>query len=104
MTKANIINKFNEIEKNIKLCNNPKNGNFAFGVIFKTDKFMTYYNDFHTVYEKSNFKLFSIKTDSLLEIVTVFIAISDISSYDDRIKMKTFLMWASENGIIDFYS
>ena len=104
MTKSSIISKFDEIEKNIELCKNPNNGDFAFGVIFNTDKFMTYYNEFQTVYDKSNFELHKIKTDNSLKIITVFIVIKHNASCTDRLKMKIFLTWALDVGIIDFFN
>lgn len=104
MTKTSIINKFDEIEKNIELCKNPcQNVSFAFGVAFKTDKFMTYYNDFQSVCEKSNFKLASIKTYNSIDIIVAFITATDISNYIDRLKMKIFLTWALDVGIIEFF-
>lgn len=104
MTKTSIINKFDEIEKNIELCKNPHQSvNLAFGVAFKIDKFMTYYNDFQLICEKSNFKLASIKTYKSIDIIVTFIVIKDISNYIDRLKMEIFLTWASDIGIIKFF-
>lgn len=104
MAKISIINKFDEIEKNIELCKNPcQDIALAFGVAFKTDKFMTYYNDFQSVCKKSNFNLSSIKTYNSIDMIVAFIAVTDISNYIDRLKMKIFLTWALGVGIIEFF-
>lgn len=104
MIQTGILNKFNQISKNIDLCNNPINGDFAFGILFKVDDFMLFYNDFKIVYEDCNFKLFSIKTDYAIKMVTVYIVVNDNANNIDRFKMATFLNWALEMEIIDFFN
>lgn len=104
MSQTSILNEFNKIEKNLELSKNPNNGDFAYTALFKIDEFMIFYNDFQQVYEKCNFKLFSIRTHYDIGALNVTIGITDTATRKDRIKMRTFLDFMLKNDIIDFYN
>lgn len=104
MVQTNILNEFNKIEKNLELCKNPNNSDFAFSMLFKVEEFMIFYNDFKQVYEKCNFKLVSIITHYDISMLNVSIAIKDIASVNDCTKMRTFLDFMLKQDIIDFYN
>lgn len=104
MIQTSILNEFNKIEKNLELCKNPNNGDFAFTMLFKVEEFMIFYNDFKQAYEKCNFKLVSITTHYDIGMINVSIAIEDIASVKDRIKMRAFLDFMLKQDIIDFYN
>lgn len=103
MTQTSILNEFSKIEKNIELCKNPNNGGFAFSMLFKVKEFMIFYNDFKQVYGKCNFRLVSIITHYDIGMLNVSIAIKDIASVNDMVKMRTFLDFMLKQDIIDFY-
>ena len=104
MTQTSILNEFAKIEKNIELCKNPNNGGFAFSMLFKVDEFMIFYNDFKQAYEKCNFRLVSIITHYDIGMLNVSIAIKDIASVNDMVKMRAFLDFMLKQDIIDFYN
>lgn len=104
MTQTDILNEFAKIEKNLELCKNPNNRGFAFGILFKVDEFMFFYNDFKQVYEKCNFKLCSIITHYDIGILNVTISIKDIANVNDGVKMRSFLDFMLKQDIIDYYN